>query len=158
MVEARDAVVAAQDQFDAAQSAAEQIRNELPGLRAEVALAENAIIGRVSAVLAGPIRQWLVRAKRARVEALICQEVLNSLVDDADLSDPRLDDVQRFRARAERIAPLAGLLDEVRRFLMNVAGDTDETEARTAVQAWRAFRMRLREDADAEMPPMPFRA
>jgi hypothetical protein len=161
MVEARDAVVAAQDQFEAAKSAAEQIRNELPGLRAECAITENAVVGKVNAVLFPAISEWLTRAKRARVEERICTEVLFALVDDSDLnaglSDPRLDDVQRLTARRERTAPLAGLLDEAKRFLMNVAGDTDETEARAAVQAWRSYRMRLREDADAEIPTRPFR-
>jgi hypothetical protein len=161
MQDARDAVTEAKDQLHAAQSAAEQVRAELPTPRAEVAICENRIVGQANAVIGPAIREWLVRAKQARAEALMCQEVLHALVDDPDLDaglrDPRLDDVQRFRARAERIAPLAGLLDEVRRFLMNVAGDTDETKAREAAQVWRSYRMRLRTEPDAEMPSRPFR-
>jgi hypothetical protein len=128
----------------------------------DLAVLENRAVAAANAVLAEPLRQWLERARWARIEERMCTEVLHALVDDPDLNaglrDPRLGDIQRFVARKERIAALTRVLDAAKRFLMNVQGDVDATEARATVQAWRSFRMRLREDADVEMSSSaPFR-
>jgi hypothetical protein len=162
VAEARRAVDACGDELVAAKAAFEQLRSGTPDIAAEVAIADNRAVAASNAVLAEPLGLWLAKAKQARADLLVATRVLDVITDDADLDaglrDPRLDDVARYRARAERIAPLGALLDETRRFLMNVQGDVDETEARAAVQAWRSFRMRLREDADVEMPSSaPFR-
>jgi hypothetical protein len=157
MQDARDAVTEAQDQLAAAQAAAELVRAELPSLRTEIDICENAVVGKANAVLFPAIDEWLKRGRLARNEALIAQEVLFALTDDPDaaagLRGMALGDVQRFTAMRERTAPLAGLLDEVRRFLMNIATDTDQTQAMETASRWRQARMALRSNAETALPP-----
>jgi hypothetical protein len=162
VADARRAVDTCQDELAAAKAAFEQLRAETPDIAAEVAIAGNRVVAACNGVLVGPLKQWLERAQRARAEVLLCQEVLHALTDDNDLNrglpDPALDSVQRVKAMAERIAPLGILLDEVKRFLMNIQGDTDDAPAHAAAQAWRACRMTLCSDPDAELPSLaPFR-
>jgi hypothetical protein len=162
VTDARTTAVEAKDQLDAAEAAAQALKDELPGLRTDLAIAENRIVGACNGVLVEPLKQWLERAQRGRAEVLLCTEVLSALTDDLDLDrglpDPALDSVQRVKAMAERTAPLGALRDEARRWLMNIAGDVDpadQTKANDAATSWRQVRAALRSDADVSLPEVP---
>jgi hypothetical protein len=162
VAEARRAVDACGDELVAAKAAYEQLRAETPDIAAEVAIADNRAVAASNAVLAGPLREWLTRAQRARAETLLCQEILHALTDDHELDrglpDPALDSVQRVKAMAERVAAISDVRDAARRFLMNIAGDispADQTKANEVATSWRQVRAALRSDADAPLPGAP---
>ncbi len=138
---ARQAVVDAQDQLEALQSALAQLRADLPAWENAVRQAEIVLDQAISSILVPSVQQLLDRAALVRDELRPIRRALLALVNE---QPPNGFDHSTFESGKK---PLGEIRQAVLSFLSTMWKDDDEAD-----NPWRAARERLRADPFAPLP------
>ena len=147
---ARQQLSDSEDEASAARTALEQLQGDRGDDR--VALAENAVLTAVAAVLAPVGEELLARARRTKAELLILMQTLYEITNPEERGVPLFGgEIQTLNARDARAAPLASLRDQVLKLSLEATRD-EWAAARETAARWKEAKLALRTDSDAGLP------
>jgi hypothetical protein len=162
--DARLALADAEDGAEAARAALERVKADSGDFGDEVAHADSGVLVAIAEVVRPVGEELLAKAKRLRTELACTLSVLSGLAKEEFANDARDRQLPTFSsiykdqtARDARNAPTSALRAALAEFNSLATQDEVKQAAKQATDVYVRWRGALRENADAELPPWPFR-